>query len=412
MADSRQVRLAWNILFQPGRWKKGSDVKKLEDALSNQFGGPARPDAGRSGREAFTFSSGRESLLAILKALHYQRDEEVIVQGYTCVVVPNAIIAAGMVPVYADIERDTLNIDLDDLEAKITPKTRAIICQHTFGIPAFTKRLRDMCDRHSLALIEDCAHIMPDASGPKEIGHLGDVMFCSFGRDKAISGVAGGAVICTRKDICEELSKLYNDAQDLGLIRIKMFVLYPILYALAKPIYGLGIGKALLVIASKLKMLVPILTRSEKAGKMQAQLHRIPNACAALALDQLHRLKEINDHRRMLTKFYFDEGTKHNWPMLLGVTPDLPLQKFPLFVDKAERIRQQLKKHNIHLHDGWTGCVICPAAADGEAVGYKDGQDPDAEMAGEQILSLPTHPTTTLTQAKELVQTLNPLLSK
>jgi dTDP-4-amino-4,6-dideoxygalactose transaminase len=114
----------------------------------------------------------------------------------------------------------------------------------------------------------------------------------------------------------------------------------------------------------------------------------------------------------MLTKFYFDEGTKHHWPMLLGVTPELPLSKFPLFVEKAEGIRQKLKKHNIHLHDGWTGCVICPAATDHEAVGYKDGDDPDAEMAGEQILSLPTHPTMTLQQAKELVQHLHPFLKQ
>jgi dTDP-4-amino-4,6-dideoxygalactose transaminase len=97
--------------------------------------------------------------------------------------------------------------------------------------------------------------------------------------------------------------------------------------------------------------------------------------------------------------------------MLLGITPDLPLQKFPLFVEHAERIRRQLKMYNIHLHDGWTGCVICPAAADCEAVGYKDGDDPDAEMAGEQILSLPTHSTMTLDQAKKLVTLLDPLLN-
>jgi perosamine synthetase len=399
LADKEQVMLSLKLAFQPGRWKEGPEKEMLEDELGKTFGG-----------EAHLFASGREALLAILRSLKFKKDEEVIVQGYTCVVVPAAIIAAGMTPIYADIERDTLNMDIAEVERLITPQTRAVICQHTFGIPSFTKELRQLCDRHSLILIEDCAHVMPDSNGPKEIGKTGDLLFFSFGRDKAISGVAGGAVICRRKDLCGDLGRMKEEAKTFNTFRIKALMQYPVLYAVAKPFYGIWIGKALLALASKIKMLVPITTRSEKQGRMSSTLHRMPNACAILALAQFRKLKQINDHRRMLTKFYFKEGTKRNWPMLLAVTPDLPLQKFPLFVEKAERIRRQLKKHNIHLHDGWTGCVICPHDADEEAVGYKDGDDPKADMAGEQILSLPTHPTMTLTQAKKLVALLDPLL--
>jgi len=399
LADREQVWLAFKILWQPWTWKRGPAHDALERELAKRFGG-----------EAVLFGSGREALLAILQSLKLKKDEEVIVQAYTCIVVPNAVLAANMVPVYVDIERDTLNIDIDQVEAAITSKTRAIICQHTFGIPAFTKRLREICDRHSLFLIEDCAQMLPDKNEPRSIGLHGDVMFCSFGRDKAVSGVTGGAVVCRNKDICGELKRLQQDAQSLSLMRIKHLLHYPILYWIARPLYALWIGKAFLALAGRLRLLVPIVTSAEKHGSMRTTLHRMPDSCARLALQQLHKLEAINAHRRNLTKYFFNESTKRGWPMLLGVTPDLPLQKFPLFVNGAEGIRQRLKKHNVHLHDGWTGCVICPANADGECVGYKDGDDPAADLAGEQILSLPTHPTMTIKQAEELVVLLAPLL--
>lgn len=399
LADKQQLMLSLKLAFQPWRWKEGPEKKELIDALGSTFGG-----------KAHLFGSGREALYAILKSLMFQKDEEVIVQGYTCVVVPNAVIAAGMVPVYADIDPDTLNLNLEEVERLITPKTRAVICQHTFGIPAFTKRLRELCDRHSLILIEDCAHVMPDETGPEEIGRTGDLLFFSFGRDKAISGVAGGAVICRRTDLCHDLARMETDAVPYGTLSIKRFLQYPCLYAFAKPFYGIGLGKWIMALFGKLHMLAPITTAREKKGDMDKTLRAMPNACAILALDQFKRLKQINDHRRMLTKLYFEEGTARGWPLLLGVQPHLPLQKFPLFIKGAERIRQQLKKRNVYLHDGWTGCVICPASADAEAVGYHDGDDPSADMAGEQILSLPTHPTMTVAQAKRLIDLLDPLL--
>jgi perosamine synthetase len=398
LANRKQIKLALALSVQPWKWQEGEAQEALKQELGNRFGG-----------QAHLFGSGRESLLAILKSLRFQKEEEVIVQGYTCVVVPNAVSAAGMTPVFADIERDTLNLDIDEVAKLITPRTRAIVCQHTFGIPAFTKELRSLCDRHSLILIEDCAHIIPDEHGPKEIGAYGDLLFFSFGRDKAISGVNGGAVVCRRKDICADLGKLESDAKPYSFWQIKRWLQYPVLYGITKPVYG-SIGRYLLAGFGRIGMLAPIVTRKEKNGEMPDTLHRMPNACAVLVLQQWERLRQINDHRRALTRYYFDESTRRRWPLLLGVTPDLPLQKFPLFTPGAERIRQVLKRKNIHLHDGWTGCVICPADANDEACGYKDGDDPDAEMAGEQILSLPTHPDTSMDQAKRLVELLDPLL--
>ena len=400
LADADQRGLAFKRTWMPWRYCDDRDVKALENALGNAYKG-----------EVITFGSGRESLLALLRALKLQTGEEVIVQGYTCVVVPNAIHAAGMVCVYADIDRETLNLNIEAVEAAITPKTRAIICQHTFGIPADTAKLRDICDRHSLILIEDCAHVLPDEKGPQAIGKLGDAMLMSFGRDKAISGVSGGAMLTRDPIIAIELRQMQEHATNVSLFSIFAFLQYPLVYGIARPLYSIGIGKVMLYLASKCKLLIPILTHGEKEGSMPSTLHRMPGACAALALQQFRKLETINDHRRALTKLYLDYGTKHQWPVLIAVTDDLPLQKFPLFIKNADSIRRTLKKQNIHLSDGWTGCVICPATVDPEAIGYNEGSDPTAEALCEQILSFPTHPGTTQAEAEKLCTLFDELVT-
>lgn len=366
----------------------------------------------------YLFASGRQALLASLKAMDLQPGDEVIVQAYTCIVVPNAIMAAGGQPVYADILKDTLNLDIEDVKSRITPKTRAIICQHTFGIPADVAALRELCDKHKILLIEDCAHVLPDSDGPA-IGKTGDVTISSFGRDKAISGVAGGAAIVRNKNLQSAIAHLESRASSLSWWHIHKLITYPIIYRRALPFYGIGLGKAYLKLKQKLGLLVPIVTSEEKAGKMPDILQAMPNACAYLVLPQWLKRWFINQHRRKLTVFYLDECIRRGWceptsPVYVpgAIEPDLPMQKFPVFVQNAWQIRENLKKQHIYLDDGWTGCVVCPANADSSCAYYEEGMDPVAEFVGESILSFPTHPTMSLKQAKRLIDAFAILIQK
>jgi dTDP-4-amino-4,6-dideoxygalactose transaminase len=398
--DSRTLTATLSLLLQPWKWKEGRDRDELRTALAEQFHA-----------DVSLFASGREGLLALLRALQLKNGDEVIVQAYTCIAVPNAITAAGCSPVYADVERETLNLNCEDTEHRITPRTRAIICQHTFGIPADTARLREICDRHNLFLIEDCAHVIPDASGSAPIGVHGDFLLLSFGRDKAIFGITGGAILSRKPEISARLKGEESRATPLGLVRVKQLLLYPLVYSFARPFYGTGLGKGFLAFAKWVGALVPILSQEEKEGRMAPVLHKLPNACAALALQSFQRLKELNDHRRALTALYLKEGQKRGWLLLTGVTAGLPLQKFPIFVKGADETRGELRNHNIHLDDGWTGCVICPPGSNLASADYKPGSDPEAEAACEKILSLPTHPTMTERQAQYLAERLDPLLA-
>lgn len=396
LADTRQCLRALGMLLCPHVWNNGRSEEKFARSIGEAFA-----------MDAFLFSSGRESLLALLRAMQLQPGEEVIVQGYTCVVVANAVRAAGGTPVFADIEKETLNLDLVAVEAAVTDKTRAVICQHTFGIPSDMEALRALCDDKNLALIEDCAHVLPDDTGPKAVGTKGDFLLLSFGRDKAVSGVSGGAVLSRHPYVSGLLFKEWQNAVDLPRGTTFRLLLYPWIYAVARPLYGLWVGKALLALCGMLGLLVPILSENEKtAGTMPAALKKMPNALTFLALGQWKRRRVLNDHRRMLTKRYLEACAQHGWPVIRGIREDLPLQKFPLFIPDADTIRAKLKAKNMILDDGWTGCVVCPPTVNQEAAGYTRGADPKAEKAAEAILSLPTHPTMEAWQADRLIAAL------
>jgi dTDP-4-amino-4,6-dideoxygalactose transaminase len=182
------------------------------------------------------------------------------------------------------------------------------------------------------------------------------------------------------------------------------------MHGIVRPLSGTALFKPALWIMNRMGLIAPVLTTAEKKGAMSPILRKLPNVCAALVIREFKNLSVINDRRRTLTDFFLRFGRDHRWPILKGITSDLPLQKFPLFVHDAEKKRRLLKIENIHLDDGWTGCVVCPATCNLNNAGYQWGSDPEAEAASEQILSLPTHPTMTMAQALRLAKRIDQLL--
>ena len=106
-------------------------------------------------KHAISFGAGRMALYAILEALNVGPDDEVIIPGYTCVVVPNAVIYRGAQPVYSDIELRTFNQIPAKIESLITPRTRAIVAQHTFGVPCDLDAIIRIGEYRSIG----CGHI-------------------------------------------------------------------------------------------------------------------------------------------------------------------------------------------------------------------------------------------------------------
>ncbi|MDP2932525.1 MAG: aminotransferase class I/II-fold pyridoxal phosphate-dependent enzyme, partial [bacterium] len=113
------IALAWRLLFRPDSWISCEAIGKVEEWFKSFL--PVE--------YAVSFVSGRGALHAILSSIGLKAGDEVLLQAYTCVSVPGAALAAGGKPVYVDIEPNTLNMSSEDLERKITHKSRALIIQ-------------------------------------------------------------------------------------------------------------------------------------------------------------------------------------------------------------------------------------------------------------------------------------------
>src|SRR5207302_3872730 len=126
------------------------------------------------------FAASRMALYAILEALGVGAGDEVIVPAFTCVVVPNAVRYRRATPVFVDIDRASWNIDPLAVERAITPRTRAVLVQHTFGVPADLRAVARVTAARGIAIIEDCAHLIGVSTEDGQLGTMGDAAFFSF----------------------------------------------------------------------------------------------------------------------------------------------------------------------------------------------------------------------------------------
>jgi dTDP-4-amino-4,6-dideoxygalactose transaminase len=126
--------------------------------------------------------------------------DEVITSALTFAATVNVILHAGATPVLADVDPITMNIDPMDVAARVTPRTRAIIPVHFAGRPADMDALVAVADRHSLVVIEDCAHAVEATSRGRQVGTIGDFGCFSFYATKNLTTGEGGMVVARRED--------------------------------------------------------------------------------------------------------------------------------------------------------------------------------------------------------------------
>lgn len=145
------------------------------------------------------------ALYAILKALGVGPGDEVIVPGYTCVMVPGPVIYVGAKPVYADIEPNSYGVNPDEVARKITSRTKAILVQHTYGLSGEVKELRQIADRHGVALIEDCSHTFGGQLDGRLLGTFGKAALFSSQWNKPFSTGLGGLALVHDKELAHRV---------------------------------------------------------------------------------------------------------------------------------------------------------------------------------------------------------------
>ena len=153
----------------------------------------------------FLYWKGRVALYAILKSLDLKKGDEVIIPAFTCVVVPNAIIYAGLKPVYVDISPATYNMDINLIEKKITSRTKVIICQNTFGLSSDLEFFISLAKKYNLFTIEDCTHGFGGFYNGKPNGSYCDAAFFSTQWNKPFSTGIGGFLVANNEMILDRL---------------------------------------------------------------------------------------------------------------------------------------------------------------------------------------------------------------
>ncbi|MEX3948768.1 DegT/DnrJ/EryC1/StrS family aminotransferase [Paraburkholderia sp. EG287B] len=163
----------------------GPQNQAFEAALSEYCGG----------RPVRTFNSGTATLEIGLRLASVGPGDEVITTPASWVSTSNVIYEVGATPVFADIDPVTRNIDLDKLEAAITPKTKAIIPVFLSGLPVDMDRLYAIAREHKLRVIEDAAQAFGSSWNGKRIGAIGDIVSFSFHANKNLTSIEGGALV-------------------------------------------------------------------------------------------------------------------------------------------------------------------------------------------------------------------------
>ena len=338
-------------VLRSGWVTSGPKLAEFESTLSDYFGG----------RPVRCFANGTATMKIALQVAGIGSGDEVITTPISWVATSNVILSVGATPVFVDIDPVTRNIDLNQIAAAITPKTRAIMPVYLAGLPVNMDQLYDLAKQYKLRVIEDAAQAFGSQWRGQKIGSIGDLVSFSFQANKNLSTVEGGCLVLNNADE----TKLAEKFRLQGLTRQGMD--------------GMDVD----VLGGK---------------------DNLTDVNAVIGLHQLKQLPAFQVRRTTLARMYFDairseitsagldalnlelpveNFTDSNWHMFQVL---LPLEQ--LNVDRAQ-VMSELKDLGIGTGVHYpliTGFTLY------QKLGYKTEATPVAKRIGRSILTLPLFP--------------------
>ena len=311
-------------------------------------------------RNVFLVTSGTHALELALMALRLKRGDEVICPSFTFVSTANAIIRQGAMPVFADIESSTLNIDINDVEKRITRRTKAIIPVHYAGFSCDMERLVKISSRRNIHIVEDAAQAIGAKYNGKHLGTFGDLGCISFHSTKNITCGEGGAIVVNKKMF----------EKNIQIMREKGTNRFLFLKGKIEKYTWVDVGSSF-VISDIL------------ASLLLAQLEKVPiiNESRRAIYDTYREGLEFLEEKGLIALPHPDEksyGNGHIFWILLrsGISRKA-------FIEKLKKRGIECTHHYVPLHSSPFGMT---------RLGYKKGDLPITERVSEQLVRLPIHP--------------------
>lgn len=357
LAANYSGRDCFRQLFIRGREK---DLTNLRDFLTKKYDG-----------EAILCKNGRSGLALALKT-YFKPGEKILVNGFTCYAVYEAIRAAKLTPVFVDIESGDLNFSVKTLKeafkkaASSGEKPTGLIVQNSFGNPVAIEQVSRFAKQEQLTIIEDLAHCVGvKYEDGREAGTVGAASVFSFGKDKAIDTISGGAVVLRQKanwpKTPEKLPKLSDH------LRARF---YPLFGIITRALTRLHLGGILM------RGLVKIHAVERSADNRLDLERRLSKFEARLALEQFRALEKTK-RRKVLREFRF--------------------------VRQREQVLKELKAAGYFFDSFWYERPVSPERYY-RKVHFPEADCPNAVKIAEQIINLPTnYPKKELEAAKKII---------
>jgi perosamine synthetase len=254
-------------VLRSGQWYRGSgdQVPRFEAAYAELLGA----------RRCLATASGTTALIVGLHVLDVDAGDEVIVSPFTFIASYNAILFHKALPVLADTNPATLTIDAASIETRITPRTRAIMPVHIYGMPCDMDPIRAVAGKHRLAVIEDaCQAWLAEYKGHK-CGTIGDLGCFSFQNSKHLPSGEGGAITANKNDLIDRAGSFHDCGRPYGVFKA------------ARPNFTRGGNfrmqhfQAAMLLQQLDKLREDTVRRRANAGRLTASLEEIPGILPA-----------------------------------------------------------------------------------------------------------------------------------
>ena len=338
------------------------------------------------------FWKGRVALYAILRALGIGPGDEVVVPAFTCVVVPNAVMYTGAVPVYVDIDETTYTPDVAAVRAAIGPPTRAILAQNTFGLSSDVDGLASVAASHGAIVLDDCTHGLGGAYRGKPNGTTAHAAFYSTQWSKPISTGLGGIAVTPDPVLARELRALERTARDPTLVDQALLGAMVVARERAATPRTLRFGRAVYRALGQGGLVPGSSSRRELESPLMPSnfLTRMSQLQADLGTRRLGALSGAVLRRRAVAERY------SRWLRVRGRTavhepPDCThaFLRYPLRVRGRDAFLDDARRRGLDLGD-WFRSPLYPIRGELTRWGYRWGASPVAERVAAEIVNLPT----------------------
>lgn len=351
-AEMDQAVLA---VLESGKFILGPNVTALEQEVADYLGV----------KHAIGVASGTDALVIALRAAGVKSGDEVIVPAYSFFATAGAVLTIGAKPAFVDVDPQTFLIDIQKIEAAITPRTKAIIPVHLYGQPADMDEILALAKKYDLAVVEDNAQAFGAEYKGNKTGAMGDVGCLSFFPSKNLGGYGDGGMIVTNNDRIAEKSRMLRA-------------------------HGW-----------KKKYFPEILGYNSRLDEIQAAVLRV----------KLKHLDRWNTRRREIARTYSASLTA------LGLCPPVEAPDrthvyhlYMLPFNGRDEIQKELKEAGIASEVYYPQALHLAAPC--RALGTHEGQFPISEQASRTLLALPLYPELTNAQIEELLSSVERIVEK